>query len=118
MIKIDFNEKWRYRRLSGKNEWKSVDLPHDAMIGEPRSGKSLSGINSGWFECYDYEYEKSFTVPEEYAEKDIIFEFEGVYHNAEVYINGQKAAYRPYGYTNFYVCANECDGYIKYVAGG
>ena len=33
-------------------------------------------------------------MPAEYAEKILTFEFEGVYHNAEVYINGQKAAYR------------------------
>ncbi len=36
-------------------------------------------------------------------------EFEGVYHNAEVWLNGQKAAFRPYGYTNFYV---DCAPYL------
>lgn len=36
-----------------------------------------------------------------------VFEFEGVYRNAEVYLNGKRAGFRPYGYTNFYVEANE-----------
>ena len=31
----------------------------------------------------------------------------GVYRNAEVYLNGKRAGFRPYGYTNFYVEANE-----------
>ena len=50
-------------------------------------------------------------MPANYKDKDAVFEFEGVYHNAEVLINGQQAAFRPYGYTNFYVDANP---YLKY----
>ena len=44
-------------------------------------------------------------------ENEVSFEFEGVYHNAEVYINDRKAGFRAYGYTNFYV---EADPYLKY----
>ena len=47
------------------------------------------------------------------AAKKVLIEFESVYHNAEVYINGKKAAYRPYGYTNFYV---DTEGFLKYEA--
>ena len=47
------------------------------------------------------------------VEKKVLIEFESVYHNAEVYINGKKAAYRPYGYTNFYV---DTEGLLKYEA--
>jgi len=77
------------------------------MIDEPRKQGNPSGVNACWIEGFDYEYKKSFFVPEEYKDKDVIFEFEGVYRNAEVYVNGKKAAYRPYGYTNFYMEANE-----------
>ena len=77
------------------------------MISEPRTYESAGGTNTGWFEGHDYEYVKTFTVNDEYKDKELIFEFEGVYRNAEVYINGKKALYRAYGYTNFYVCANE-----------
>ena len=38
-----------------------------------------------------------------------MLEFEGVYRKAEVALNGQKAGFRPYGYTNFYV---ECDDFL------
>ena len=110
MLKTDFNRDWTFRKL-GVGEWTTVTLPHDAMITEKRMRDSAGGTNTGWFEGCDYEYEKSFTLPEGYRDKTVIFEFEGVYRNAEVYINGVKAAYRPYGYTNFYVLA---DKFIKY----
>ena len=41
----------------------------------------------GWFEAKDYVYEKTFFVPEDYQDQHVIFEFEGVYHNAKVFIN-------------------------------
>ena len=108
MVKLDFNNAWKYRHLGAENEpFITVTLPHDAAISEKRSQNSNGGTNTGWFEEYDYEYVKTFDVPENYKDKVITFEFEGVYHNAEVYINGVKAAERHYGYTNFYVPANE-----------
>jgi len=106
MIKLNFNDNWKWRRL-GEGEWQEVTLPHDAMIGEPRNYESAGGTNTGRFEGHDYEYVKIFTIPAEYRDKDLTFEFEGVYRNAEVYLNGKKACYRAYGYTNFYVPANE-----------
>lgn len=107
MKAIDFNADWQVRRLGDAGAGEAVTLPHDAMITEKRTADSDGGTNTGWFEGGDYEYIKTFDVPAEYADKKLTFEFEGVYRNAEVYINGQKAAYRPYGYTNFYVEANE-----------
>ena len=78
----------------------------DAMLAEPRTALSAGGVNTGWYEGYDYEYQRTLTVPENELSDTHILEFEGVYHNAEVWLNGQKAAFRPYGYTNFYVdCA-------------
>ncbi len=110
MRHINFNEGWEYRRLSKDDEWKRVTLPHDAMIFENRTAESDGGTNTGWFEGYDYEYVKKFHLSEDYRDKVIVFEFEGVYRNAEVFINGRKAAYRPYGYTNFYV---ETVGFLR-----
>ena len=97
MKKIDFNRDWMCRRLSGSEQGYPVTLPHDAMISEPRLQESRGAENIGWFAGYDYEYTKKFQVPESYRGAKVLFEFEGVYHNAEIYINGQQAAYRPYG---------------------
>lgn len=107
MVKLDFNGEWKFRRLDRDEQWTEVSVPHDAAMLEPKSPDAEAGVNTGWYLGADYEYVKSFDLSKEFADKIITFEFEGVYHNAEVYINGQKAAFRPYGYTNFYVPANE-----------
>lgn len=103
MKKLDFNKDWYYKRLGEAGTGRKITVPHDAMCGEKRSEQSRGQHNIGWFESYDYEYWKHFEVPAEYENGAVLLEFEGVYHNAEVYINGEKAGYRPYGYTNFYV---------------
>ena len=100
---------WTCRHLGDTAPGKTVTLPHDAMLAEPRTALSAGGTNTGWYEGYDYEYRCTLTVPENEVADTHILEFEGVYHNAEVWLNGQKAAFRPYGYTNFYV---DCAPYL------
>ena len=111
MQKIDFNKDWMCRCLTRDEEAYPVTLPHDAMLSEPRTQESTGEGNIGWYIGGDYEYTKNFFVPEEYKGKKVLIEFEGIYHNGEVYINGKKAAYRPYGYTNFYV---DTEGFFQY----
>lgn len=100
---------WTCRHLGDTAPGKTVTLPHDAMLAEPRTALSAGGTNTGWYEGYDYEYRRTLTVPGNELANTHILEFEGVYHNAEVWLNGQKAAFRPYGYTNFYV---DCAPYL------
>lgn len=100
---------WTCRHLGDTAPGKPVTLPHDAMLAEPRTALSAGGTNTGWYEGHDYEYRRTLTVPENELADTHILEFEGVYHNAEVWLNGQKAAFRPYGYTNFYV---DCAPYL------
>ena len=107
MRKIDFNRGWTVRCLTRDEGEKLVNLPHDAMIGEARSDTSAGADNIGYFIGGDYEYTKCFDVPESWEGRKAVFEFEGVYHNAEVWLNGEKLHFRPYGYTNFYVDVTE-----------
>ena len=106
MIAVLFNDDWRYRRI-GEESYTSVTLPHDAMMHEPRTDTALGEHNIGWFESYDYEYVKNFDVPKEWENKTVCLEFEGVYKCAEVFVNGEKAVFRPYGYIDFTVNIGE-----------
>ena len=103
MQRLDFNSGWTCRPLSREGEAVPVTLPHDAMRTEARVPTSLGEGNIGYFEGGDYEYRKSFALSEALKGRQLTLEFEGVYHNAEVWLNGEKIAFRPYGYTNFYV---------------
>lgn len=110
MQKISFNEGWVYGHIG--EEWrKEAVLPHDAMIFEERSADSAGAKNTGWYNGFDYVYEKKFFVPAEWENKQIVLEFEGVYRDAKVYINGALAGGRAYGYSNFYV---QCSALLKY----
>ena len=81
--------------------WRALDLPHDWSIEGPfreQPGSATfahlpTGI--GW-------YRKHFSVPEPYRGRMVSIEFDGVYQNSEVWINGQYLGKRPYGYIGFY----------------
>lgn len=92
MAKAEYNDSW----------WRRLDLPHDWAIegdfyvGNPSgaSGGALPG-GIGW-------YRKHFTINRESTANNRYFiEFDGVYMNSTVYVNGQKVGNRPYGYSSF-----------------
>ncbi len=96
---IDFNKGWLVHQI-GVDNFKEVTLPHDAMIFEDRNLSSVGGVNTGWIIANDYEYKKIFRLDDNLKDKILTLEFEGVYHNAEVYLNNELVMFRPYGYTN------------------
>ena len=91
-----FNDCWQVRYLEDEGPGVPVTLPHDAMLSEPRTELSAGGVNTGWYEGRDYRYTKVFTPDHTLAGQTAVLEFEGVYHNAEVWLNGEKLAFRPY----------------------
>lgn len=103
MNAISFNSGWTVRHLNSEDPALAVTLPHDAAMAEPRTETAPGGTNTGWYEGFDYLYEKHFTPDAALSGKLLMLEFEGVYHNAEVWLNGEKLTFRPYGYTNFTV---------------
>lgn len=107
---VDFNNNWKFHLGDdslAKNtnfndsKWRTLNLPHDWSIEQNFSstaaatnqGGSLPG-GIGW-------YRKTFTVPSSSINKITRIEFDGVYKNSEVWINGHYLGKRPYGYINF-----------------
>ena len=110
MQKISFNNGWELdqggnslmARLSGgAAPNKPVQLPHDAMIHETPVPEADSGAQTGFYPGGEYTYIKNFAVPAEWAGKEIVLAFGGVYQTARVYINGDFAAVNLYGYGGF-----------------
>lgn len=95
-MRYDFNAGWK---CSGK----PVILPHDAMLGEPRDGSCINGVNSGYFPGCRYTYEKEFEISKADIGKSIVIHFEGVYQNCTVMVNGRMAGSHRYGYTAFQI---------------
>lgn len=111
-MKIDFCRGWTYRRTDRPGKKTAVTVPHDAMLGEKRVYDSKAGKNNGWYESGDYIYEKEFEIPKVYDGQTALLEFEGVYHEADVSVNGKAAGHFGYGYNGFYICldAHASDG--------
>ena len=116
MFPISFNAGWEYCENGGnalfdpraaKVRRIPVTLPHDAAIHEKRSPDAPGGTAKGYYPSKDYDYYKRFTAPEEWREKRIWLLFEGAYMNARVFVNGDLAAQRANGYTEFYVSLND-----------
>ncbi|MFE3739404.1 glycoside hydrolase family 2 TIM barrel-domain containing protein [Streptomyces sp. NPDC059134] len=118
MIRTSFNDGWQFRRkvnpfaeLSGPvAPFEPVTLPHDAMIGQdrvpPEGGATMEGGAGAYFPGGVFEYRKTFSVPEELRGRRILIEFEGVYRDATVHLNGDYAGQRPYGYSRFLIDAD------------
>ena len=109
MQKQDFNRNWLFRE-EGDKDAVSVTLPHDAQIGAARSKDAPGGSGHGYFTGGKYLYTKEFDVPAEWSDRHIDLLFEGVYRNAEVLVNGERAGGHRYGYTPFTV---SLDGLLK-----
>ena len=105
MQKSNFNTGWKYAKQG--ESLQPVTLPHDAMIHQVRDAANPSGSAQAYFPGGSYQYEKTFTVPTEWEGQHIVLQFEGVYKNAKVFINGKEAGGTVYGYTPFFVFPND-----------
>ncbi len=105
-----FNDGWKFNRGDVSNAeassfddsgWKSLTLPHDWSIELAFNSSSPGGSNAGYLDGGVGWYRKSFTVDQAANGKRILIDFDGVYMNSEVWINGTSLGTRPYGYSSF-----------------
>ena len=107
--------------------WRKVDLPHDWSIEDLPAQSATSGVDAIWQDCNCPEtagpfsrmksegegstgwvvggigwYRKSFPTPSLPQGGRAIILFDGVYRNAELWVNGTELGKHPYGYTAFY----------------
>ena len=82
-------------------DWRTVDLPHDWSVEGRIDPKNPMGGGGGFFPAGVGWYRRTFTAPAAWNGKRVSVEFEGIYMNATVYINGHELGMHPYGYTTF-----------------
>ena len=107
MQKKSFNSAWRFflgdpvvphrRSIPDDSSWRVLDLPHDWSIELERSADNPSGVSNGWFEMGRARYRKDLDAPTVWRDKKVFVEFEGVYMNAEVWLNEHLLTRHPYG---------------------
>jgi beta-galactosidase len=107
---VSFNENWRFHLGDVPNgqdialndsSWRQLDLPHDWSIEGEFSEKHPAGTGGGALPGGLAWYRKTFTIPQSRNGRLVFIEFDGVYRNSEVWINGHYLGKRPYGYSSF-----------------
>lgn len=110
MKKINFNEAWNFQK-AGEDKCTKVSIPHDAMLHENRAADNPSGSAGAYFAGDAYVYEKEFEAPQEWRDKHLVLEFEGIYQTAAVYLNEQEAGRIYNGYSTTEIVLDE---YLRY----
>jgi beta-galactosidase len=110
MIRVPLRDGWTVGPKLGAFEAatdatapRSVILPHDALRDLPRSPDSDQGVHAAYYPGGVFEYARSLEAPAEWRDKTVILEFEGVYRDATVHVNGDFVAHEPNGYNTFAV---------------
>ena len=81
--------------------WRTLNLPHDWSIEMPFDSTSPTGTSGGALRGGLGWYRKTFSLPESSKDKNVFIDFDGVYMNSEVWINGHSLGVRPNGYISF-----------------
>lgn len=80
--------------------WRLLDLPHDWAIEGDFAQDNPSGVGGGALPGGMGWYRKSFNVSEQDLRGRVFLEFDGIYMNGTVFVNGIKEGQRPYGYSS------------------
>ena len=120
MKRQNFDRNWRFHlgdppearwwKNPDTSNWRVLDLPHDWSVEQEREPDAPSWASGGYFQMGRSWYRKVFEVPEDWEGKKVFIEFEGVYMNAEVWLNQNYLGRHPYGYTTF---AYDLTPYLK-----
>lgn len=106
----NFNAGWKFALTDSPelskpdfddSAWRKLTLPHDWAIEGDFSKDNPSGTGGGALPGGIGWYRKSFTLSPEQQGKNIFIDFDGVYMNSTVFINGHELGTRPYGYATF-----------------
>jgi len=117
-----FDDGWKFSKGNIKNAekpsfndrtWRDINLPHDWSIEKlpnqepeqvvgPFSKKSIGTTATGYTIGGTAWYRKIFTLRQKEKYSNTIINFDGVYMNCDIWVNGKFVGNHPYGYTAFH----------------
>ena len=117
-----FNDSWKFflgdtkgaeATIFNDTTWRNIDLPHDWSIENlegqqpnevvgPFFKQSIGTTSTGYSVGGKAWYRKTFTLPANEKLSQTIINFDGVYMNSDVWVNGKFVGNHPYGYTAFH----------------
>ena len=111
-VETSWNTNWKFN-LSDNAEakavtfddkaWRNVTIPHDWSMESDFHVDAAMGNESAYLDAGTAWYRKTLNVPKTWEGKCLSLVFDGVYQDAQVYVNGELAGSHFYGYTPFVV---------------
>lgn len=107
---VKFNKEWKFflgddsaakEIRYDDSRWRIVNLPHDWSIEGNFSKDHPTTFNEGALPAGIGWYRKTFVLSASSKDKSVFIDFDGIYRNSEVWINGQLLGKRPNGYISF-----------------
>lgn len=107
---IEFNGGWRFNlgdveaaqtETFDDSGWRQLNLPHDWAIEGSFSEANPAGAGGGALPGGIGWYRKHFTVDQLKPGQRVFVDFDGVYMNSSVFVNGTLVGTRPNGYISF-----------------
>lgn len=109
---INWNEDWKFclddqacfaTYSYDDIQWRSLDLPHDWDSELELSKDAPSGAGGGYAAAGTGWYRRHFEMSPLPSGERIFIAFDGIYMDCTIYLNGQRAGSREYGYNAFQV---------------
>ena len=109
-VTSDFNDGWTFYLGDiadaqavnyDDSDWRKLTLPHDWAIEGDFSADNPSGAGGGALPGGIGWYRKTFSMDKSLQGKKVFIDFDGVYMNSDVWVNGTHLGFRPYGYISF-----------------
>ena len=107
---IPFDDDWKFclgdvadaQKITFNDaSWRLLNVPHDWSIEGDNIQNEPGGGNVGYFPAGIGWYRKSFNIANMKKDSKWSIEFDGVYMNSDVWINGRHLGKYPYGYSGF-----------------
>jgi len=109
-VRLSFDYDWKFKLGDQKgaenisfddSNWRALDLPHDWSIEGTYSKDEPTGGSGGYLPTGIGWYRHHFEISKSDLKKNISIEFDGIYMNSDVWINGHHLGNYPYGYSSF-----------------
>ncbi len=116
-MRLLFDKDWKFHRGDQEGAeavdfndatWRNLDLPHDWSVEDipghdgPLDSTAIGGINTGYYVGGTGWYRKEFEIDGNLEGKKFYLQFDGIYMDADIWINGIHLGNHPYGYTSFW----------------
>ena len=119
-LRQNLNSEWRFSLNADSScidpdfddsNWRMLNIPHDWSVELPLAEDNPGGKANGYFAGGTGWYRKTIDVPESYRQKSLYLQFEGIYRDADIWINGKHAGKQLYGYNEINI---DIDGFLEY----